>query len=113
MTALRKTPLELFTDSRISTYIDFKNKKTLTWHGQSLSESKMILELPSSNVVQFVLEDNTKVTFRPSGTEPKLKIYISSSFSSSNNIDSAMTKVLSVIKNRKKDVTTFLKTYSS
>lgn len=33
--------------------------------------------LPSSNVIQFVMEDMTKITIRPSGTEPKIKFYIS------------------------------------
>ena len=33
--------------------------------------------LPKSNVVQFVLEDDTYLTARPSGTEPKIKYYIS------------------------------------
>jgi phosphoglucomutase len=32
-------------------------------------------DLPSSNVLVFYLEDNSKVTMRPSGTEPKIKFY--------------------------------------
>ena len=32
--------------------------------------------LPSSDVVKFFLEDNSTITVRPSGTEPKLKIYV-------------------------------------
>jgi phosphoglucomutase len=35
------------------------------------------LTLPSSNVLQLILEDGTKVSARPSGTEPKIKFYIS------------------------------------
>jgi len=35
------------------------------------------VDLPASNVLQFVLADKTLVTFRPSGTEPKLKVYLS------------------------------------
>jgi phosphoglucomutase len=33
--------------------------------------------LPKSNVIQFYLEDGSKVTARPSGTEPKIKFYFS------------------------------------
>ena len=33
------------------------------------------LTLPESNVLQFVLEDDTYITARPSGTEPKVKFY--------------------------------------
>jgi phosphoglucomutase len=33
--------------------------------------------IPSSNVIQFYLDDGSKVTARPSGTEPKIKFYFS------------------------------------
>ncbi|MBM6675734.1 phospho-sugar mutase [Olsenella uli] len=33
-------------------------------------------ELPSANVIEFRLEDDNKVIFRPSGTEPKVKAYL-------------------------------------
>lgn len=35
------------------------------------------LPWPRSDVLQFILEDETKVSVRPSGTEPKIKFYIS------------------------------------
>lgn len=37
------------------------------------------LNLPPSNVLQFVLEDGSKISARPSGTEPKIKFYFSMS----------------------------------
>ncbi len=43
-------------------YIFYKNKKVET-------------NLPTSNVIKFFFKDNSTVTVRPSGTEPKLKIY--------------------------------------
>ena len=33
------------------------------------------IDLPKSNVLQFFLEDGTKISIRPSGTEPKIKFY--------------------------------------
>ncbi len=33
------------------------------------------LPLPQSNVIRFSLEDGSTITIRPSGTEPKMKIY--------------------------------------
>ncbi len=35
------------------------------------------IELPKSNVLQFALADGTKISARPSGTEPKIKFYFS------------------------------------
>ena len=35
------------------------------------------ITLPKSNVLQFILEDGSKVSARPSGTEPKIKFYFS------------------------------------
>ena len=35
------------------------------------------LSLPKSNVLQFILSDGTKISARPSGTEPKIKFYFS------------------------------------
>lgn len=35
------------------------------------------ISLPQSNVLQFLLEDNSKISARPSGTEPKIKFYFS------------------------------------
>lgn len=56
MTALRKTP-----PTSATRQVDFLNQTT---------------GLPSSNVLLFWLDDETKIVVRPSGTEPKLKIYL-------------------------------------
>lgn len=50
---------------------DFKNQIE---YNHKKGESKK-LDLPVSDVIQFVLEDDTYITARPSGTEPKLKYY--------------------------------------
>lgn len=39
--------------------------------------SNLLDGLPKSDVLKFLLEDNCSIVVRPSGTEPKLKIYIS------------------------------------
>ena len=38
---------------------------------------KTKINLPKSNVLTFILEDNSKISIRPSGTEPKIKFYFS------------------------------------
>ena len=40
------------------------------------TDRKEATNLPVSDVVKFFLKDNATITIRPSGTEPKLKIYI-------------------------------------
>ena len=43
------------------------------------------IELPKSNVLQFILGDGTSISARPSGTEPKIKFY----FSTNTKLNSA------------------------
>lgn len=61
------------------------------------------IQLPKSNVLSFVLPDNSKVIVRPSGTEPKIKVYITAcgtsreeSTAKSENIAEDMSKILGV-----------------
>jgi phosphoglucomutase len=42
-----------------------------------ISGESWTIDLPKSNVLQFVLADGTKISARPSGTEPKIKFYFS------------------------------------
>lgn len=42
-----------------------------------ISDLRYDINLPSSNVLQFILEDDTVISVRPSGTEPKIKFYFS------------------------------------
>jgi phosphoglucomutase len=39
--------------------------------------STFTIDLPKSNVLQFLLADGSKISARPSGTEPKIKFYFS------------------------------------
>jgi len=42
-----------------------------------MTGEKTNIDLPKSNVLQFVTEDGSKISARPSGTEPKIKFYFS------------------------------------
>ena len=43
----------------------------------AINGEKMPIDLPKSNVLQFLLEDESLISVRPSGTEPKIKFYVS------------------------------------
>ena len=49
-----------------------------TRQGKNLKSGEgWAIDLPKSNVLQFKLQDGTKISARPSGTEPKIKFYFS------------------------------------
>ncbi len=48
------------------------------------------LKLPKSNVIQFILEDNTYITARPSGTEPKIKYYFAVKSTNKENVEAKL-----------------------
>ncbi len=50
---------------------DYEKKEVYDNTGKKISD----ITLPKSNVLQYILKDNTKITVRPSGTEPKIKFY--------------------------------------
>lgn len=50
---------------------DYEKKEIYDNNGKKIKD----ITLPKSNVLQYILKDNTKITIRPSGTEPKIKFY--------------------------------------
>ena len=61
--------------------MDYVRYKVQTLGGYNVVLKKDYLpgidNLPKSNVVKLFLDNNSSVIFRPSGTEPKLKVYFS------------------------------------
>jgi phosphoglucomutase len=58
-----------------------------------VKNEKQIIKLPKSNVLKFVLEDGSWFVVRPSGTEPKMKIYLSVKGSSTEDASEKITKL--------------------
>ncbi|MEI0612336.1 phospho-sugar mutase [Brachyspira pilosicoli] len=50
---------------------DYEKKEVYDNSGKKIND----IALPKSNVLQYILSDKTKITVRPSGTEPKIKFY--------------------------------------
>ena len=74
MAKLRKDGLTVLGGKKVVSIRDINNG---TVYNPSNPDNKEKIDLPSSNVLQFFLEDGTSVSARPSGTEPKIKFYIS------------------------------------
>lgn len=71
MTKLRENKIESLLGKKVIVKRDFEKGIEEKY----LTDEKSTIELPKSNVIQFVLEDGTYITARPSGTEPKIKYY--------------------------------------
>jgi phosphoglucomutase len=73
MSDFRKNPPENLNGSPVVTIRDYLEQVS-----RDLMTGKTTpLDLPKSNVLQFILEDGSKISVRPSGTEPKIKFYFS------------------------------------
>jgi phosphoglucomutase len=73
MDNFRHSPPEMLSGSRVVKIHDYLLQKTL----DKQKNTTIPISLPKSNVLQYLTEDNTKVSVRPSGTEPKIKFYFS------------------------------------
>lgn len=98
--ALRNSSIELVDGVKISTKLDYK---------LSVEESngvKSEIKLPKSNVLKYILEDGSSFVVRPSGTEPKMKIYLAVKGSSLENAESEIerfkSKVMEIINEKLK-----------
>ncbi len=73
METYRANPPRMINGSAVTQLLDYDTKK-----GRDLQTGKeWEIRLPKSNVLQFILEDGSKISARPSGTEPKIKFYFS------------------------------------
>lgn len=72
MTDFRNNPPQELGGSKVVTWKDYKTLETKDDKGNVTK-----LDMPdTSNVLQWFCEDGTKVSVRPSGTEPKIKFYL-------------------------------------
>ena len=94
MEELRKRDLKVLLDKKINIVRDYKRKKEKNYLNKSESE----LFLPESDVIQYILEDETYITVRPSGTEPKIKYYIYTKGKSKKEADEKLEDILNNFK---------------
>ena len=96
MESFRANPPKELAGSKVVELLDYEKRvKTALLTGET-SE----ITLPKSNVLQFITEDGSKISARPSGTEPKIKFYFSvnTSLASPDQFDEAQQKAKDKIK---------------
>ena len=71
MDIFRNTPPHIINGSKVILIKDYKSSEA----HDLLTGEKSKINLPASNVLQFFMEDGSKISVRPSGTEPKIKFY--------------------------------------
>lgn len=72
MTNLRDNSPKRFGESKVTYVEDFQSSQRIFEDG--IQET---IELPKSNVLKFSMHDGSWIAVRPSGTEPKIKFYLS------------------------------------
>jgi len=73
MEGFRANPPKEIAGSKVKLMNDYELRQATEIHTGKVTS----IELPKSDVLQFFLEDGTKISMRPSGTEPKIKFYFS------------------------------------
>ncbi|GEQ85955.1 phosphoglucomutase [Patiriisocius marinistellae] len=73
MTSLRDNTLVTIAGSKVIRVEDYASSEAKN----IISSTSEILDIPKSNVLIYYTEDGSKIAARPSGTEPKIKFYIS------------------------------------
>ncbi len=76
MQAWRDCPPTEIAGIKVDMVFDYQKQKTFKRKNSEFIQGDT-LTLPVSNVLQFKLEDNSLISVRPSGTEPKIKFYFS------------------------------------
>lgn len=73
MIDMRANPPKSIAGIKVAKTMDYQ----LSVEKDMATGTEKAIDLPKSDVLQFLLEDGSKISARPSGTEPKIKFYIS------------------------------------
>jgi len=73
MESYRNNPPKTINGTDVVQLLDYELQKGL----DPQTGNAWTIDLPKSNVLQFILADGSSISARPSGTEPKIKFYFS------------------------------------
>ncbi len=103
MSNFRQNPPKQINGSEVITILDYDRRKSFEV-GKGIEKN---IDLPKSNVLQFITKDGSKISIRPSGTEPKIKFYFGVK-ESLNNIND-FEKVNQILDQKLQNIITDLK----
>ncbi len=98
MVSLRENPVKEINGQRVVMLEDYKYSVALNL----LTGEKEIINMPKADVLIYYTEDGSKICARPSGTEPKIKFYISVN-AELDSVES-FTKVETILDNKIKNI---------
>jgi phosphoglucomutase len=96
MEGLRQTPPKELAGVKVVVIEDYKESKSYNLMDNSISP----IELPVSDVLRYTLEDESWFAIRPSGTEPKVKLYFSVIGQSVEDAKNKMEKLIKAVEQR-------------
>lgn len=89
MTEFRSNPIEEINGKKLLKVVDYQNDET---------------GMPKSNVLEYHFDDGSWYVLRPSGTEPKIKLYIYSNAETKEDTDLMLSKIYEDANNKIKSV---------
>ena len=97
MAEFRQSPPQKINGSEVITILDYEFRKEY----DVSKRTEKAINLPKSNVLQFLTKDGSKISVRPSGTEPKIKFYfgVKESLASVNDFEKVNLALDQKIKN--------------
>ncbi len=85
MENLRNNPPKIIANTNLKSFSDYKLGIKNNADGSNSN-----LSLPKSNMLLFELDDNSWICVRPSGTEPKIKIYVGAAAQTLNDAENKL-----------------------
>lgn len=99
LSKLRQDPPQEITGLRVTEQADYSiGKRRILAGSCDMASGYRPIDLPSVNVLEYILEDGSSVIVRPSGTEPKLKIYLSAKGTDLENSKNTIEKLRQAVK---------------
>ncbi|KPC98968.1 Phosphoglucomutase [Geobacillus sp. BCO2] len=100
LASFRQQPPVEAAGTKVTGIEDYKTKERTN----TLTGEKTAIDLPTSNVLKYILEDGSWFCLRPSGTEPKMKAYFGVKGTSLGDSEERLARLADAVMQRVKDV---------